>query len=253
MRLWDSVFSLSIAAKDKLIMEAFIEGVCSASILVSQILQHFFQIITGKIMSLETAADVATIIAAFLGTGAILSWFTTQFYKLRPFAVKRFIYSRLQNTDGPAYFQIDFKNRLPHEITIKSASLMEPTRYEVQELDGVMRSSSLMSYVTSASINGDIKKIDPEANGALLFEYKKTSQADNDIKLVDSVLINTNRGSFKYRLGKPDVWETQGGMVGYSDIAYTRLGRYWCLLRYHWWKYCLGVKLQAKYKKRFDQ
>lgn len=198
-------------------------------------------------MNLETASQIATIIAAVIASGAIINWVRNKYFEKHPFKVHRFVFSRSRDDDNPAYFRVDLKNVHPNDITVNEVYLMTRTKHCIRELDGNLDISSLSSYVVHATLN-ESKVIKTGAKEGFIFEYQNTSDADNDFPQIDSVSIRTDHGPFSCRLGKADLWESRGGLLGYSDHSFTTIGKYLNLLRYYWWKHCLSEETQKEFK-----
>lgn len=201
-------------------------------------------------ITLSKAADVATIVAAIIALGAIWRWLVSIHSGWNPLKIKRFIYSRSNDSNLPAYFQVSVINNLPNDIVISNVHLMEKTKHEIRELDGRVEMRSLNDYVVPGSMNEGEKVIQAGARSGFVFEYDTTSQADKDLERMYLLSVRTNRGSYSFKLPEVERWEAKGGLLGYSDVATTSLGKYKSRLRYYWWKHCLSEETQKEFKLR---
>jgi hypothetical protein len=152
-------------------------------------------------MELEYVADIFTIVASIIAMRVIITWYYSISRQRKPLKLAGAVIISLTDIDAGERLRIELKNRLPHSIRIRGASLYYKKRFVIRDLGhdfyrGVlMRPFNLQVEFDEGGmdvISGAFAEID--------FRYTNISEENDGLELVKNIVVDTDRGSFLYLL-----------------------------------------------------
>lgn len=196
-------------------------------------------------MTLETVADLATIIACIIASGAILKWAKETSIKSKPITCRFATYTQLESSSSLDNLYIILKNRKKVPIKVTSVSVLKARQFEVAEIDG--------KYVSQAiypSILDSEQKVDcilyPETETALTLKFQTKEIGYKVYDEGKTLFVETNFGRYFIELCDIQLKDTVLDKIEYYAVANNRLDQI-----YNKFNYWLWVNAAYKYKDKF--
>lgn len=206
-------------------------------------------------MSLEAAADVATIVASSGVVYGVCRWLWDRYLERHPFKLTNASFTRFRQENSPAYFSVQLRNRLPYPIKIYEASFMAKPVHRIDEINGKCEASTTVKPIGEEIrySKEDPKEINQGSNWDMLFKYRTAKEAEKARAEVHSISLYTDRGGFHIPIKSFVINTTRVGSLTYSARSTTLLGKWFNQLHHWWWKNCLkSPKTKAHFCKNVE-